>query len=103
MSHTVLPTPTVGGGSLVAMDRCGNEFHSLHDMIMWLIRHHKIPNPPDPPDHEPWYRHMTEIAEGLQKVVIAASMTDVNIRKSVALEGFREVQAGLEGVETAMK
>jgi hypothetical protein len=100
MSHTALASNLVEMGGGDAFEQCGNEFGSLRELIMWMIRHHKVPNPPDP---EPWLKYLTTIAEGLQKVVIATDFKDAKLRSSIALEGVRSVQAGLKGIENGLQ
>ena len=78
--------------------RCGNEFGSLHDLIMWLIRHR--PNPPDP---DPFIRELTQVAEGLQKVVIAAGVSDARIRAALATDAVKMTQNALKGVESGLQ
>jgi hypothetical protein len=78
--------------------RCGNEFGSLHDLIMWLLRHR--PNPPDP---DPFIRELTQVAEGLQKVVIAAGVSDARIRSALATDAVKMTQNALKGVESGLQ
>ena len=78
--------------------RCGNEFGSLHDLIMWLLRHR--PNPPDP---DPFVRELTQVAEGLQKVVIAAGISDARMRSALAADAVKITQTALKGVESGLQ
>ena len=98
MSHTAFASTQLGGGD--AYDRCGNEFGSLYELIRWLITHHHGPNPPDP---DPWIKSLTEVAENLQKVVIAASVSDSRMRASLAADAIKSTQAALKGVETGLQ
>ncbi len=99
MSHTGFAR-SVELGAVDDYDRCGNEFGSLHDLIMWLIRH-RHPNPPDPPD--PWIKNLTEIAEGLQKVVIAASVNDSRMRASLAADAIKATETALKGAGNSLQ
>ncbi len=78
--------------------RCGTEFGSLHDLIMWLLRHR--PNPPDP---DPFVRELTQVAEGLQKVVIAAGVSVARIRAALAADAVKMTQNALKGVESGLQ
>ncbi len=99
MSHTGFARSVeLGGGD--EYDRCGNEFGSLYELIRWLITHHHGPNPPDP---DPWIKNLTEVAEGLQKVVIAASVSDSRMRASLAADAVKMTQTALKGVETGLQ
>ncbi|HEU5402172.1 MAG TPA: hypothetical protein VFU86_12495, partial [Terriglobales bacterium] len=80
---------------------CGNEFGSLYELIRYLITHYHGPNPPDPPD--PWIKGLTEVAEGLQKVVIAASVSDSRIRASLAADAIKSTETALKGVGTSLQ
>ena len=99
MSHTGFSRSVeLGGGD--AYDRCGNEFGSLYELIRYLITHHHGPNPPDP---DPWIKGLTEVAEGLQKVVIAASVSDARIRASLAADALKSTETALRGVGTSLQ
>lgn len=88
MSHTGFARYADGGSD--DDRRCGNEFGSLHDLIMWLLRHR--PNPPDP---DPFVRELTQVAEGLQKFVIAAGISDARVRGALAGEAVKMTESAL--------
>ncbi len=83
--------PSVALGFSEDGGRCGNEFNSLHDLIMWLLRHKHPPHP----DPDPWYREMTKIAEGLQLIVVAAGLEDVRMRAAVTKQGVDQTTKAL--------
>ena len=98
MSHTGFARSVeLGGGD--AYDRCGNEFGSLYELIRYLITHHHG-NPPDP---DPWIKNLTEVAEGLQKIVIAASVNDSRMRASLGADAVKMTQTALKGVEAGLQ
>ena len=72
---------------------CGNQFNSLRDLILSLIHHHH----PDPPD--PWIRNLTQVAEGLQTLVVSTRIHDSKLRASVAREGLENAKEGLNGIK----
>lgn len=75
-------------------DDCGNSFNSLHDLIMWLIKHGK--HPPPPPDD--WLIDLTNVAQGLEKVVYAISIKDSALRASLAKQGLDQAKASLNAI-----
>ncbi|HEU5402975.1 MAG TPA: hypothetical protein VFU86_16575 [Terriglobales bacterium] len=83
-----------------AYDRCGSEFGSLRELIVWLIRQHRFPSPPGP---DPFINQLTEVAEGLQKIVIAASVSDARVRASLAADAVKVTQTALKGVENSLQ
>jgi len=100
MSHTGFARSVGLAAGEDDYDRCGNEFGSLYELIRWLITHHHGPNPPDP---DPWIKSLTEVAEGLQKVVIAASVSDTRIRASLAADAIKSTEAALKGVGNSLQ
>lgn len=103
MSHTVLAPNVAELVGIEAMDQCGNEFGSLRELIMWLIRHHKWPPPGPDPGPDPWINQLTNIAVGLQRVVIAADFKDPKMRSAIAMDGIKTVQTALRAIEGGMR
>ncbi len=79
------------------IQRCGNEFGTLAELIA-RIRHRAGP-PPDPPG--PDWKALTEVAVGLQSLVFSAHINDRAISSALGKLGVNQANRGLSQIEVS--
>ncbi len=83
-------------------DWCGTgwQWRWLQQLISWL-RHH--PHGPAPgPDPDPWYRQLDRFAVAIHELVLAGAIENVETRKVVAAQAFKQMDMALSTMQ-AMK